>query len=79
MEKDIKVIGKFYLKNGAVIDEEIVFNKDNDMETVNKFIKKFRDSVKEGFRQDYDFQLTFGYTMFRGKDISAVTFATEEC
>lgn len=79
MEKDIKVIGKFYLKNGTVIGEEIVFDKDNDMEIIDKFIKEFQDSVKEGFRQGYDFQLTFGYTTFRGKDISAVTFATEEC
>lgn len=78
MEHDVKVVGKFYMRSGAVIDEEVVFDKDNDKEVVENFIKDMKYRVKEGFREDYNFQFTFGYTMFRGKDISAVTFTVKE-
>ena len=74
MEKEVKIIGKFYMRSGVVIEEEVVFDKDNDKEVVENFIKDMKHRVKEGFREDYNFQFTFGYTMFRGKDISAVTF-----
>lgn len=78
MEKEVKIIGKFYMKNRVVIEEEVVFDKDNDKEAVEKFIEDMKYNIKEGFREDYNFQFTFGYTMFRGKDISAVTFVTTE-
>ena len=78
MEKELKIIGKFYMRNGVVIEEEVVFDKDNDKEVVEKFIEDMKHDIKEGFREDYDFQFTFGYTMFRGKDISAVTFVITE-
>lgn len=78
MEKELKIIGKFYMRNGVVIEEEVVFDKDNDKEVVENFIEDMKHNIKEGFREDYDFQFTFGYTMFRGKDISAVTFVTTE-
>ena len=74
MKNDVKIVGKFYMRSGAVIEEEVVFDKDNDKEVVEEFIKDMKYRVKEGFRKDYNFQFTFGYTMFRGKDISAVTF-----
>ena len=74
MENDVKIIGIFYMRSGVVIEEEVVFDKDNDKEVVENFIKDIKYKVKEGFREDYNFQFTFGYTMFRGKDISAVTF-----
>lgn len=74
MENDVKIVGKFYMRSGAVIEEEVVFDKDSDKEVVEKFIKDMKYRVKEGFREDYNFQFTFGYTMFRGKDISAITF-----
>ena len=78
MEKEVKIIGKFYMRSGVVIEEEVVFDKDNDKKVVEEFIKDMKYKVKEGFREDYDFQFTFGYTMFRGKDISAVTFVIAE-
>lgn len=74
MKNDVKIIGKFYMRSGVVIEEEVVFDKDNDKEVVENFIEDMKYRVKEGFREDYNFQFTFGYTMFRGKDISAVTF-----
>lgn len=78
MEKEVKIIGKFYMRSGVVIEEKVVFDKDNDKEVVENFIKDMKYRVKEGFREDYNFQFTFGYTMFRGKDISAVTFTVTE-
>lgn len=74
MENNVKIIGKFYMRSGVVIEEEVIFDKDNDKEVVEKFINDMKYRVKEGFREDYNFQFTFGYTIFRGKDISAVTF-----
>lgn len=78
MEKELKIIGKFYMRNGAVIEEEVIFNKDNDKEVVEKFIEDMKHDIIEVLRDDYNFQFTFGYTMFRGKDISAVTFVIAE-
>lgn len=76
MENDVKIIGKFYMKNGAVIEEEVVLDKENEKEAVEEFIKDMQFAVKEGLREDCNFQFTFGYTVFRGSDISAVTFTT---
>ena len=74
MEKDVTIIGKFYLKNGAVLEESVVIDKDNEEEVVIQFIQAVKDAVKEGFRENCNFQITFGETIFRGTDISAVTF-----
>lgn len=73
MENEVKIFGKFYMKSGVVIEEEVILDKDNDKEVVENFIKDIKYKVKEGFREDYNFQFTFGHTMFRGKDISAIT------
>lgn len=78
MNKDIKLIGKFYMKSGSVIEEEVVFDKENDMSVIDEFIKDIKHRIKEGFREDYNFQFTFGFTMFRGKDISALQITMEE-
>lgn len=76
MGNNIKIIGKFYLRNGIIIEEEVEF--DNSKEDVAKLIQDIKHKVKEGFREDYNFQFTFGYTVFRGEDISAVTFTSIE-
>lgn len=78
MENDVKLIGKFYMKNGAIIENEVIFDKDNDKRIVENYIQDVKCQVKEGLGADCDFCITFGYTMFRGKDISAVTFTVED-
>ena len=78
MEKEVKIIGKFYMRNGVVIEEEVVFDKNNDKEAEEKFIEDMKYNIKERLREDCNFQFTFGYTTFRGKDISAVTFVIAE-
>ena len=70
MNNDVAIIGTFYLKNGNIIEEEVTCDK-NDMENV---IENIKSAIKEGFREDVNFSVTFGFTTFRGKDISAVTF-----
>ena len=69
MNNEYSIKGTFYLKSGAVIEKEIVIESDNP----KKVIEDLRYRIKEGFRNDYNFQFVFGYTTFRGKDLSAVT------
>ena len=78
MENNIKINGKFYLNNGIIIEEEVIFDEDNTNNDIENFIRDIKKQIKEGFKSDINFQFTFGYTMFRGKDISAVTFTVSE-
>ncbi len=71
----MNVKGTFYMKSGAIIEKEIIIDGDNP----KKVIEDLRYRIKEGFRKNYDFQFTFGYTMFRGKDLSAVTLVEDSC
>lgn len=65
MENNVNIVGKFYLKNGIVIDEEV--------SVAESSIDELRDYIKKVCRSNEDHQITFGYTTFRVKDISAVT------
>lgn len=69
--------GSFCLKSGYVVNEEVVFDESNNQEDIDTAVKDIRDSIKEGFKNNKEFQLNFGTTMFRGSDISAVTFTLE--
>lgn len=69
--------GKFYLKSGCIIEEKVVFDEDNKQEDIEEFIENTKDSIKEGFRDSINFQFTFGMTIFRGSDISAVELILE--
>lgn len=78
MDKEVTIVGKFYLRNGNVIDEKIIFEKDDNKEDIEKTIKDVRDMIKKGFREDYNFQFTFGFTTFRGNELVAVKIEEEE-
>ena len=54
MDKEVTIVGKFYLRNGNVIDEKIIFDKDDNKEDIEKTIKDVRDMIKKGFREDYN-------------------------
>ena len=73
MDKEVIIVGKFYLRNGNVIEEKVVFDKDNNKEDIENFIKCIKYRVEEGFRENYNFQFTFGFTTFRGSELAAVT------
>lgn len=78
MDKEVTIVGKFYLRNGNVIDEKIIFDKDDNKEDIEKTIKDVRDMIKKGFREGYNFQFTFGFTTFRGNELVAVKIEEEE-
>lgn len=78
MDKEVTIVGKFYLRNGNVIDEKIIFDKDDNKEDIEKTIKDVRDMIKKGFMEDYNFQFTFGFTTFRGNELVAVKIEEEE-
>lgn len=73
MDKEVTIVGKFYLKNGNVVSEKVVFDKDNRKEDIENFIKDIKYRIKEGFKENYNFQFTFGFTIFRGNELVAVT------
>ena len=69
--------GKFYLKSGSVVEEEIIFDEDNKQEDIDKAIADIKQVIKDGFKDTTDFQITFGFTTLRGSDLSAVKITLE--
>lgn len=78
MKKDVIILGKFYLKNGNIIEEKIVLDKESNREYVNNFINNAKEEVKLAFKENIDFQFTLGSTIFRGSEIAAVTITEKE-
>lgn len=63
------------MKSGAVIEDKITFSIDSDLAEVRKTINDLKNGIRDNLGdENTSFQITFGYTIFRGKDISAVTF-----
>lgn len=69
MNNEYSIKGTFYLKSGAVIEKEIVIESDNP----KKVVEDLRQKIKNGLNNNYVFMITFGHTIFRGADLSAVT------
>lgn len=78
MDKDLIVLGKFYLKNGVTIKDKIVFSKENTKEEVKDFIDSMKENIKTAFKENEDFQFTFGFTIIRGSELVAFTMLVEE-
>lgn len=79
LDKEITLAGKFYLKSGVVIEDVVVFDVKSDPIEVQKTIKKLKDDIANFLKDEsVSFQLSFGNTLFRGKDISAVTLTIKE-
>lgn len=79
LDKEITLAGKFYLKSGVVIEDVVVFDVKSDPIEVQKAIKKLKDDIANFLKDEsVSFQLSFGNTLFRGKDISAVTLTIKE-
>ena len=75
MNNETSYKGTFYLKNGTVIEKTIIVNIKEGREGIERLMEK----IKRGFDNDNDFQFIFGYTIFRGKDLSAVTIMEIPC
>ena len=67
----MKVKGSFYLKSGVIIEEFCVLKDDDKTE---KIIDTIKEGLKDSFKNNTDGFVSFGYTIFRGSDLSAVTF-----
>lgn len=78
MDKDVTILGKFYLKNGNIIEERVVLDKENSREDIDNFIKDTKQTVKVAFRYNIDFNLTFGFTILRGSELVAVAIKEEK-
>lgn len=75
MENNMTYIGKFYLKSGQMIEEKVWFDKSENREDVNNYMHELVNNFKKSIRNNYDNTavLTFGNTVFRISDISAMT------
>lgn len=77
MGKEVTILGKFYLRNGNVIEEKVVLDKDNSREDIDAFVKELKDIIKTAFRENIEFQFTFGFTMFKGSELVAATITEQ--
>lgn len=78
MGKDFTVLGKFYLKSGVVIEDKVVFDKENTEEEIKEFMDSLKEGIKTGFKENMEFQFTFGFTTIRGSELAAFTMTAEE-
>ena len=80
LQKDIIVEGKFWLKNGAVIEDSITFEagKDNYDEAQDT-IDSINEIARRSFIHDDPFDIWFGNTVIRGTDLSAYKLNIKGC
>lgn len=78
MGENFTVLGKFYLKSGVVIEDKITFDKENTEEEIKEFMDNLKKGIKTGFKENMDFQFTFGFTTIRGSELAAFTMTAEE-
>ena len=68
------ISAKVYLKNGLVIEEEKLLQKDNYiLDDAENEVKELRYFIKQGLQAGENFQFSIGDTIFQGADVSAVT------
>lgn len=78
MDKDLTILGKFYLKSGVIIEDKVVSDKVNTKEEIKDFMDNFKEAIKIGFKEDINFQFTFGFTTIRGSELAAFTMIEKE-
>lgn len=78
MGKDFTVLGKFYLKSGVVIEDKVVFDKENTEEEIKEYMDSLKEGIKMGFKENMEFQFTFGFTTIRGSELAAFTMTVAE-
>lgn len=70
-----KIVGKFYLKSGVVVDDSVM----TDGASVKTVIADYEATIQKGFTSTYNYPFKFGHTTFKINDISAVTFEDTYC
>jgi len=71
MEK--KIIGKFYLKNGCVIEDESFLEDNASDKCINEYMEQIRASLHK-----HDTIINFGKTTLHSDDVSAMQLFVEE-
>ena len=80
LQKDIVVEGKFWLKNGAVIEDSITFEAGKDSyDEAQNIIDNINEIEKKSFIADEPFNIWFGSTVIRGTDLSAYKLNIKGC
>lgn len=69
----MQVKGMFYLTGGSVV-EEIISMNDTSEQSAHDALEKLKEGIQGKFRNNEDFQFSFGNAIFRGADISAIQF-----
>ena len=69
--------GTFYLKSGAIIEEEMLFDDKTTRNEFSEIYKALIDGIEKGMSTDNGGTVTFGYTVFKFSEIVAVKFS--EC
>lgn len=81
MGKDLTILGKFYLKNGIVIEDKVVYEKGHEGEDIRKgaenLVKAIRDGIELAFKENIEFNFSFGSIIFRGSEIVACDIKIE--
>lgn len=75
--KGITLLGKFYLRNKFIIKEEVTFSENTLKEEIEEFVNNFKKSLKYGFKENVDFEFTFGQTTFRGSELIAFSIVVK--
>lgn len=76
----MKIKGIFYLKSGNIIEEEVNINDYQDLQGSNVrdtaiiFMNKIQSGIRNNFKDNIDFEFSFGTFIIRGRDLSAVNF-----
>ena len=78
MDKDLTILGKFYLKSGVIIEDKVIFDKENTKEEIKEFMDDLKQGIKTGFKENAEFQFTFVFTTIRGSELAAFTMTVEE-
>lgn len=69
----MSVRGKFYLKNGVIIEESSPVEDGTSIEELNKEVDRVKEYLKEAMKiKDGDGCITFGDTIIRFSDIAAI-------
>lgn len=72
----MKIRGTFYLNGGGIVKEIINTDDYENLETpekIQKFIDDLRSLVKSGFKDRDNGQISFGFSIIKLADLSAIT------
>lgn len=76
MDKNFTFLGKFYFKNGIIIEDRMS-DKYTNRDNLENFIYELKIDIKNCFEENNNFQFTFGSTTIRCCELIAFTITIE--